>query len=83
MTNFFRQITDHVKNRRGEVVELTCDLIRFPTINPPGEAYAPCAEYLGRRLARSGFDVRYVRAVDTPGDSDRYPRTNVVARKEG
>ena len=83
MTDFFRQITDHVKNRRGEVVELTCDLIRFPTINPPGEAYAPCAEYLGRRLARSGFDVRYVRAVDTPGDSDRYPRTNVVARKEG
>ena len=83
MTDFFRQIFDQVNDRRSEVVDLTCDLIRFPTVNPPGEAYTPCAEYLGRRMARSGFDVRYIRANDTPGDSDRYPRTNIVARREG
>ncbi|MEZ5789780.1 MAG: acetylornithine deacetylase/succinyl-diaminopimelate desuccinylase family protein [Nitratireductor sp.] len=83
MTDFFRQIVDQVNDRRSEVVDLTCDLIRFPTVNPPGEAYTPCAEYLGRRMARSGFDVRYIRANDTPGDSDRYPRTNIVARREG
>jgi succinyl-diaminopimelate desuccinylase len=69
--------------RRDELVALTVDLIRFPTVNPPGEAYRPCAEYLGERLLRRGFDVAYVRAEGTPGDSDKYPRINVVARREG
>ena len=26
-------------------------------VNPPGEAYTPCAEFLGRRLAASGFEL--------------------------
>jgi succinyl-diaminopimelate desuccinylase len=69
--------------RRQELVELTCDLVRFPTINPPGEAYTPCAEYIGRRLAARGFEVIYERGEGAPGDTDRYPRTNVIARREG
>ena len=68
--------------REGAVVELTRELVAFPTINPPGEAYGPCAEFLGRRLAASGFEVVYVRGEGAPGDSDRYPRTNVVGRLE-
>jgi succinyl-diaminopimelate desuccinylase len=72
-----------VSASRDELVELTVELIRFPTINPPGEAYAPCAEFLGERLRASGFSVEYVRAEGTPGDTDRYPRVNVVARLEG
>jgi succinyl-diaminopimelate desuccinylase len=72
-----------IEARRDEVVALAQDLIRFPTINPPGEAYRPCAEYLGNRLAKRGFQVEYVRAEGAPGDSDRYPRINVIARYEG
>ena len=45
-----------VEARTDELVALTADSIRFPTVNPPGEAYRPCAEYLGERL-RSGFAV--------------------------
>ena len=66
-----------------DLVALTCDLVRFPTINPPGEAYTPCAEYIANRLRRSGFEIRFERGTDTPGDTDRYPRTNVIARREG
>ncbi|MGO9994240.1 MAG: acetylornithine deacetylase/succinyl-diaminopimelate desuccinylase family protein [Steroidobacteraceae bacterium] len=69
--------------RRDELVELTRQLIGFPTVNPPGEAYRPCAEFIGRRLETRGFHIAYVRAEGTPGDNDRYPRTNVVARREG
>jgi len=69
--------------RRDELVELTRDLIRFPTINPPGDVYQACAEFIGNRLHARGFHVDYVRAVGTPGDSDAYPRINVVARREG
>jgi succinyl-diaminopimelate desuccinylase len=72
-----------IEARRDELVDLASALIRFPTINPPGEAYQPCAEYIGRRLEGRGFKVEYVRALGTPGDSDRYPRINVIARREG
>jgi succinyl-diaminopimelate desuccinylase len=68
--------------KADELVELTQALVRVPTVNPPGDAYRPCAELMGERLRRRGFEVRFVRAAGTPGDSDRYPRVNVVARRE-
>ena len=77
--SLFRRIAE----RRDDLVALTRDLIRIPTVNPPGDVYTDCAEFLGRRLAARGFQVEYVRAEGAPGDSDRYPRTNVVARIEG
>ncbi len=77
------RLFQNIDARVDELVELTADLIRFPTINPPGEAYTPCAEYIGERLRRRGFTVSYVRGEGTPGDSDLYPRTNVIARIEG
>ena len=72
-----------IEARREELVELARALIRFPTVNPPGEAYQPCAEFIGRRLRDRGFAVNYVRAAGTPGDTERYPRINVIARREG
>ena len=72
-----------IEDRAPEIVALTQDLIRFPTINPPGEAYRPCAEFLGQRLSRRGMKVEYVRAEGAPGDNDKYPRINMVARHEG
>jgi len=72
-----------VEARRDELVDLARQLIRFPTVNPPGEAYRPCAEFIGRRLQARGFTVEYVRAHGTPGDDDRHPRVNMVARREG
>jgi succinyl-diaminopimelate desuccinylase len=72
-----------IEAKRDDLVALTRDLIRFPTVNPPGEAYTPCAEFLGARLKARGFAVGYHRAEGEAGDSARYPRTNVVARIEG
>ncbi|MDR3508053.1 MAG: acetylornithine deacetylase/succinyl-diaminopimelate desuccinylase family protein [Caulobacteraceae bacterium] len=77
------RLMDRIEGRRAELVALTQDLIRFPTINPPGEAYRPCAEYLGERLRKRGFEVTYVRAEGAPGDCEAYPRINVIARWEG
>lgn len=80
MDEKFLQIID---GSAEEIAALTAELIRFPTVNPPGEAYGPCAEFLGRRMARSGFDIAYIRGEGAPGDTDRYPRVNVVCRREG
>ena len=76
-------LLETIEARREELVELARALIRFPTINPPGEAYRPCAEFIGRRLSERGFTVDYVRAAGTPGDSERYPRVNIIARRQG
>jgi succinyl-diaminopimelate desuccinylase len=72
-----------IDERRDELIELTRELIHFPTVNPPGEAYQPCAEFIGRRLSKRGFAVEYVHAAGAPGDDERHPRINVVARREG
>jgi len=77
------QLFSAIEARTEDLVTLTSDLIRFPTVNPPGDAYTPCAEFIGARMRRSGFETQLIRGEGTPGDSDRYPRTNVIARREG
>ena len=72
-----------VEDRRDDVAALTADLIRFPTVNPPGDGYRPCAEFVAARLRKRGFEIEFVRAEGAPGDSERYPRINVVARFDG
>jgi succinyl-diaminopimelate desuccinylase len=69
--------------RRDALVALTQDLVRIPTVNPPGENYRDICDYLSGRLRGQGFDCTLVRAEGAPGDSERWPRWNVVARKEG
>lgn len=69
--------------RRDDLVTLTQTLIRIPTLNPPGRNYREICEFLRERLAASGFAVELLRAEGSPGDSDRYPRWNLVARCEG
>ncbi len=72
-----------IADRREALVGLTRELVRFPTINPPGEAYEPCARFLGERLTRAGFAVEYVVAVGRPEHTTAHPRVNMVARRDG
>ena len=76
------QLMARLDGKRDAMVALTQELVRIPTINPPGDAYTPCAEWIGERLRRRGFQIAYLRAEGTPGDSDRLPRLNVIARHE-
>lgn len=75
-----QQISDA---RRDALIALTQDLIRIPTLNPPGADYEIICHYLADRLKAKGFEVELIRARGTPGDSDAYPRWNMVARFEG
>jgi len=62
-----------------EAVAFACDLIRIPTVNPPGAHYDDCAHYIGARLASFGYAVEYHSASDRPEHSAAHPRVNVVA----
>ncbi|MSP66671.1 MAG: acetylornithine deacetylase/succinyl-diaminopimelate desuccinylase family protein [Alphaproteobacteria bacterium] len=77
------QVFARIDSGRDDLVALTRELVRIPTINPPGDAYRVCAEALGERLRRRGFEVRYLHAEGAPGDDPRHPRLNVLARREG
>jgi len=69
--------------KRDDLIALTQDLIRIPTLNPPGQDYRLICEYLDKRLSAHGFETQLIRAHGTPGDSTKYPRWNIIARREG
>ncbi|MFN7224267.1 MAG: acetylornithine deacetylase/succinyl-diaminopimelate desuccinylase family protein [Paracoccaceae bacterium] len=71
-----------VDARRQDLIGLAQDLIRIPTLNPPGLNYRQICDYLAARLSAAGWDVDFIRAIGAPGDSDAHPRWNVVARLE-
>ena len=59
-----------------DLIQLTRDLIRFETINPPGNE-TPCAQYIGGILEQAGFRIAYY-----PLDGNE-SRANLVARIGG
>ena len=72
----FRQ---RVEDKKEDLISLTQDLIKIPTVNPPGEFYSDCVEYLNKRFKSKGYNTQIIRATGTPGDTDKYPRQNIVA----
>lgn len=72
-----------IENRRDDLIALTQALIRIPTLNPPGREYHTICQFIASNLEARGFAIEMIRARGTPGDSDTYPRWNVVARHEG
>ena len=77
------RLSARVDEKRDDLIALTQALVRIPTLNPPGENYLEICEFLARRLQDHGFEVDFIRAEGTPGDSERYPRWNLVARRAG
>lgn len=76
-------LSNAIAAKRDDLITLTQDLIRIPTLNPPGAHYRLICEYLDTRLSAHGFETELIRAFGTPGDSDKYPRWNIVARRSG
>jgi succinyl-diaminopimelate desuccinylase len=66
-----------------EIVHFTAELIRIPTVNPPGEEYETCARFIGEALKACDFEVQYVAAEGHPDHTARHPRVNVIGRRQG
>src|SRR3954470_19366936 len=77
------RILDEVDRATEEIVQFTADLVRIPTVNPPGEEYEPCAHFLGDFLAARGFAVEYVAAAGRAEHTPRHPRVNVIGSRRG
>ena len=72
-----------VDRAADEIVQFTTDLVRIPTINPPGAEYEACAHFLGDHLRRRDFDIEYIVADGRPEHTARHPRVNVVGSRRG
>jgi succinyl-diaminopimelate desuccinylase len=66
-----------------EAVAFTSDLIRMPTVNPPGELYEECARFIGDTLAQCRFEVEYHPAEGMKEHTRTHPRINVVGTRRG
>lgn len=77
------RLREEIIARESDLVALTRDLIRIPTLNPPGANYFEICDYLDQRLSRDGFETRLIRAEGAVGDNDTHPRWNILARREG
>jgi succinyl-diaminopimelate desuccinylase len=77
------RIFTEVDRAADEIVAFTVDLVRIPTVNPPGDHYGACADFLGGFLKGREFDVEYIAAEGRAEHTPRYPRVNVVATRRG
>ena len=82
MTNTDRILAE-VDRATDEIVQFAVDLVRIPTINPPGDEYESCARFLGDHLHQHHFDVEYIVADGRPEHTARHPRVNVVGSRRG
>jgi succinyl-diaminopimelate desuccinylase len=77
------RVVAEIEASANEAVAFTADLIRVPTVNPPGEVYEDCARLIGDRLARGAFEVEYFAAEGRPEHTRTHPRINVVGTRRG
>ena len=77
------RILAEVDRAADEIVQFTVDLVRIPTINPPGDEYEACARFLGDHLCRRDFEVEYIIAGGRPEHTVQHPRVNVVGSRRG
>jgi len=74
------KVVSRVDELADEMIEWLRDLVRIPTINPPGENYRDCAHSIGDKLAEFGYDTSFIEANGRPECSPSRPRVNVIGR---
>ena len=65
-----------------EIVDFTRELIRLPTVNPPGEGYAECAELIGTNHPMwLAFARHFGLAMSMLTGEDQYDAAGLEMRK--
>jgi succinyl-diaminopimelate desuccinylase len=81
MNGLVDRVISEIDRSEDEIVQLTADLVRIPTVNPPGEAYEACARFIGDRLVQCAFEVEQLPADGRPEHTPIHPRINVVGSR--
>jgi succinyl-diaminopimelate desuccinylase len=74
------QVLDQIERLTDEMVAFTQEIVRIPTVNPPGDCYAECARVIADRLTTFGYSVETLPAEGMPEHTPDRPRVNVLGR---
>lgn len=77
------RVAKSVEEIAGEMIAFLQELVRIPTVNPPGENYIAGAELIGAKLKEFGYKVNYIPAEGLVEHTAAHPRMNVLGRLEG
>ena len=77
-------LNDYIDKNRATAIEMLQDLVRIPTVNPPGERYSQMVDLLCQICRKIGLEVEVHVVADNVvksvvGVTD-WPRLNVLAR---
>ena len=78
MTLLEQSVLARIDSLTDEMLKFLQGLVAIPTVNPPGNNYVPCAEYIGAKLREFCYEVSYVTAERRPEHTAAHPRCNVI-----
>lgn len=78
MTPAETRVLQLVETLADELVDFTRALVRIPTVNPPGDRYADCADLIRDQLCKFGYQVEILPADGLAEHTREHPRINVV-----
>jgi succinyl-diaminopimelate desuccinylase len=73
-----QSVLERIDALADEMLAFLQGLVAIPTVNPPGDNYVPCAEYIGAKLREFCYDVSYIHAEGRPEHTAAHPRCNVM-----
>lgn len=64
---------ERIKEYHQQIIDMLCELVAIPTVNPPGQSYRECVDYLSSTLKR--WEIEH-RLISVP--NGKYPRFSIV-----
>ncbi len=88
MVNIESRVISNVEKLKNELISTTKSLVSIPTINPPGQNYEPCVNYLSDVLKEAGLSVKILRVPENrlqelAPEGEGLPRPNLIAELSG
>lgn len=77
------KVIARVDELADEMIEWLRDLVRIPTINPPGEYYRDCASFIGAKYKEFGYETSFIEATGRAEHTPAHPRVNVIGHLNG
>ena len=78
-----RSVLERVDTIADEMVDFLREFVGIPTVNPPGDNYAACADWLSRKLRAFDYTVELILAEGRTEHTAQHPRVNVIGRLRG
>jgi len=77
------KVIARVDELTDEMIEWLRNLVRIPTVNPPGEYYRDCASFIGEKYREFGYETSFIEAAGRAEHTPAHPRVNVIGHLNG